>query len=158
MTWSFVDCCAKVFHKHVQTKDFPILSQVYSKNLFVLCNICSRHMHPCAYLLENVPPLGDSKLIVLARWQQIRAWIGKPVQADVILVGSWSHRFWWMWINLTSLEVIQQAYEFIPWSPTCLVDDMLDLTCHSWTVCHDDQSPLVVVNRVGFSQATLPTF
>jgi hypothetical protein len=29
--------------------------------------------------------------------------------------------FRWMWTNLTPLEVIQQTYEFIPRSPTCLV-------------------------------------
>ncbi len=136
----------------------PILGHVYFRNWFVLCNICSKHMHPCAYLLENVPPLRDYKPIVLARWQQIKAWIGKPVQVDVVSVGSWAHWFWWMWTNLASLEVIQQAYEFIPRSPTCLVGDILDLTCHSWMAHHDDRPPLVVVNRVGFSWTTLPTF
>jgi hypothetical protein len=29
-------------------------------------------MHPCAYLLENVPPWGEFRLIILARWQQLR--------------------------------------------------------------------------------------
>jgi hypothetical protein len=54
----------------------------------MLCNICSKHMHPCAYLLENVPPLRDSRPIVLAKWQQIKAWIGELVQVDVVLVSS----------------------------------------------------------------------
>jgi hypothetical protein len=43
-------------------------------------------MHPCAYLLENVPPLGDSRPIVLASWQHIRAWIDKLVQVNVALI------------------------------------------------------------------------
>ncbi len=124
----------------------------------MLCNICNKHMHPCAYLLENVPPLRDSRPIVLARWRQIKAWVGKPVQVDVVSIGSWAHWFWWMCTNLASLEVIQQAYEFIPRSPTCLVGDILDLTCHLWMAHHDDWPPLVVVNRVGFSWATLLTF
>jgi hypothetical protein len=40
-------------------------------------------MHPCAYLLENVPPLGDSWPIVLAGWQHTKAWIGKLVYMNV---------------------------------------------------------------------------
>jgi len=45
-------------------------------------------MHPCAYLLENVPTPGDFKPLVLAGWQQIRAWIDKPMYVDALLVGS----------------------------------------------------------------------
>jgi len=50
-------------------------------------------MHLCAYLLENVSTWGDSKPIILAKWQQIKAWINKPVQVDAILVGSQAHWF-----------------------------------------------------------------
>jgi hypothetical protein len=64
-----------------------------------------------------------------------------------------------MWNNHTPLKVIQWAYEFIPRSPTCLVDDILDPRCHSCVVCHDDWPPLAVVNRVGLPWiALLPTF
>jgi hypothetical protein len=73
----------------------------------VLCNICNRHMHPCAYLLENVPPLGDFKPTILARWQHIKTWIGELVQVDVALVGSQTHWFQWMWTNLAPPKVIQ---------------------------------------------------
>jgi len=46
-------------------------------------------MHPCAYLLENVPPLGDYRpLIILAKWQQVKAWIKELVQMDVVSIGS----------------------------------------------------------------------
>ncbi len=68
---------------------------------------------------------------------------------DVVVIGSRAHRFQWMWINLAPLKVIQQAYELIPRSPTCLVDDILDLGRYSCMVRYDDRPPLVVVNRVG---------
>ncbi len=38
------------------------------------------------------------------------------------------------------------------------MDDILNLEHHSCIVCHDDQPPLVMVNRVGLPQTTLPTF
>jgi hypothetical protein len=50
-------------------------------------------MHPYAYLLENVPPLGDSKPIILVGWQHIRAWISELMQVDLVLVGSRAHWF-----------------------------------------------------------------
>jgi hypothetical protein len=37
------------------------------------------------------------------------------------------------------------------------VDDILDVGCCSCAVCHDDQPPLVVVNRVGLPCVTLLT-
>jgi len=45
-------------------------------------------MHPCAYLLENVPPLGDFKPTILVGWQHVRAWISELMQVDVVSVGS----------------------------------------------------------------------
>jgi hypothetical protein len=84
-------------------------------------------MHSCAYVLENVPPLGDSRPFELAAWQQIRAWIREPVQVDVVVVNSCAHHFRWIWTNLASLEMLQSAYQPIPRSPTCVMDDILDL-------------------------------
>ncbi len=37
----------------------------------VVQHLQQSHMHPCAYLLQNVPPLRDIKPIVLTKWQQI---------------------------------------------------------------------------------------
>jgi hypothetical protein len=71
------------------------------------------------------------------------------VQVDVISIGLQTHWLQQMWINLSPPEVIQQTYELIPRSPTCLVDDILDLGCHSCAFHHDDQPPLTMVNRVG---------
>jgi hypothetical protein len=36
-------------------------------------------VHSCAYVLENVPPLGDFWSVILAAWQQIKAWIREPM-------------------------------------------------------------------------------
>jgi hypothetical protein len=43
-------------------------------------------------------------------------------------------------------------------SLTCLVDEILDPGYNSCVVHHDDQPPLVAVNKVGLRQATLQTF
>ncbi len=53
-----------------------------------------------------------------------------------------------MWTNLTPLEIIQNAYQLILGSPTCLVDDILDLGHHLCVVHDDYQPPFIVVNRI----------
>jgi hypothetical protein len=116
-------------------------------------------IHPYAYLLDNVLSLEDFLLTILVGWQQIRAWINELVWMDVRAFGSYACRFLWMWINLTSLEMIQQTYWFIFRSPTCLVNDMQHSSRHFRGTCHDDQPPLMVVNMVGLpSRITLLTF
>ncbi len=62
-----------------------------------------------------------------------------------------------MWLNLTPPKVIQQAYELIPRSPTCLVDDLLDQGRRSCAVHHDDQPSLAMVNMVGLPIIALLT-
>ncbi len=54
--------------------------------------------------------------------------------------------------------MIQQTYQFIPRLVAHLVDDILDLKKHSCVVHHHDWSPLIVINKVGLSQATLLMF
>jgi hypothetical protein len=49
----------------------------------VVQHLHKSHMHPCAHLLENAPPLEDYKTNVLVGRQQIKVWIGEPVQVDV---------------------------------------------------------------------------
>jgi hypothetical protein len=63
-----------------------------------------------------------------------------------------------MWINLAPLKVIQNAYRFVPRSPTYLVHDILDPSHYSCVVHHDDISLLLVVNKVGLPWATLLSF
>ncbi len=41
---------------------------------------------PFIYLLENVHPLGDSRLQVLMAWDQVHGWLGQPILVDVALV------------------------------------------------------------------------
>jgi hypothetical protein len=77
---------------------------------------------------------------------------------DVASVGSCSHQFQWMWTNLAAPRVLQCAYQFIPRSPTCLVDDILDLRNHSCVVHHDDQPPLAMLNKVGLHEQPFPFF
>jgi hypothetical protein len=107
--------------------------------------------------VKNVPPLGNYQLAVLAAWQQIRAWIKELVQVDAVTIGSHAHCFKLPWINLVLLEILQSAYQLIPRSPTCLVDDILDLGWHFSVIQHDERPPLAMVNKVGLLWATLPT-
>jgi hypothetical protein len=74
----------------------------------MLCNICNSHMHLCAYLLENVPPLQDSKPMHIwgnRPWgststpQLCKAFFKEPIG-----------RFWGkLWISITS-------HQFLAWS------------------------------------------
>jgi len=99
--------------------------------------------------VKNVPPLGNYQLAVLAAWQQIRAWIKELVQVDAVTIGSHAHCFKLPWINLVLLEILQSAYQLIPRSPTCLVDDILDLGWYFSVIQHDERPPLAMVNKVG---------
>ncbi len=67
-------------------------------------------LHSYAYVLENVPPLEDSQLVVLVAWQQIKPWIKEPMQLDATTTGSCAHYFQWLWTNLAPLEIFQSAY------------------------------------------------
>ncbi len=77
---------------------------------------------------------------------------------DGTIINSCADRFWWLWTNVASLKILQNAYWFILKSPTWLEDDSLDRKQHSFIVQHDDQPPLVMVNKVGLPWASLPTF
>jgi site-specific DNA-cytosine methylase len=71
-------------------------SGLFWKFIRVVQHLHQSHMHPCAYLLENIPPLEDYKSTILVGWQQIRVWIGEPVQVIVASIGSQAHWFQWM--------------------------------------------------------------
>jgi hypothetical protein len=51
---------------------------------------------PMCIFVGECPTMGDFQPIVLVNWQQIKAWIRKPMQVDVILVDSRAH--WFQWI------------------------------------------------------------
>jgi hypothetical protein len=67
------------FTSEYGSRTFDLRSCLFWELIRVVQHLQQSHMHPCAYLLENVPPLGDSRPIVLVGWQEIKAWISKPM-------------------------------------------------------------------------------
>jgi hypothetical protein len=61
-------------------------------------------MHPCAYLLKHVPPLGNFQLAMLIGWEQMCAWINVLMRVATAIFDSLAHQFQWMWIKLTPLN------------------------------------------------------
>jgi len=61
-------------------------------------------MHPCAYLLKNVPPLGNFQIAMLIGWQRMCAWINVLMQVATTILDSLAHQFQWMWIKITPLR------------------------------------------------------
>lgn len=47
--------------------------------------------HPLAYILENVPLLGDTQIQLMASVHEVQLWIGLVVLLDVATVGSRAH-------------------------------------------------------------------
>jgi hypothetical protein len=85
--------------------------------IWVLQYLQTIQLHSCAYVLKNVPPLGDSRLAILVTWQQIRAWIEELMYVDAIAIDSCAHYFQWVWIILVLLYVLHNAYCFIQGHP-----------------------------------------
>jgi hypothetical protein len=67
-------------------------------------------VHSPAYILENVPLLGDAWSKVVASMHQVQQWLGPAVLLDAASVGSRAHcpRLWWT--NLMPFEVLKMAY------------------------------------------------
>jgi hypothetical protein len=93
----------------------------------VLRHSQTHQVHAPAYILENVPLLGDIRSHVMASVHEIRSWIGPAVLLDAARVGSRAHhpRLWWT--NLLPREVLKQAYETVPRSFHLIVDSILDI-------------------------------
>ncbi len=102
-----------------------------------------------AYILENVPLLGDTRSHVMANVHQIRSWIGPTVLLDAVRVGLHAHRPRLRWTNLLLREVLRRAYEIVPRSSHLIVDNILDIGRCFQVVKVVDRSPMAVVNRVG---------
>ncbi len=47
---------------------FDPKSSLFWELIHVVQHLQQSHMHLCAYLLENVPPSGDSRPILLVGW------------------------------------------------------------------------------------------
>jgi hypothetical protein len=84
-----------------------------------------------AYILENVPLLGDTRSHVMANVHEIRSWIGRTVLLDAAKVGSHAHRPRLWWTNLLPREVLKRAYETMPQFSHLIVDSILDIGRHS---------------------------
>ncbi len=124
----------------------------------MLRHLQTHQAHVPAYILENVPLLGDTRSHVMASVHQIRSWIGPTVLLDATRVGSCVHRPRLWWTNLLPREVLRRAYETIPQSSHLIVDSILDIGRYSQVVKVVDRSPMAVVNQVGQPRMALPTF
>ncbi|PTQ34011.1 hypothetical protein MARPO_0084s0073, partial [Marchantia polymorpha] len=111
-----------------------------------------------AYILENVPLLGDTRAQLMASVHQVRAWIGSAVLLDAARVGSRAHRARLWWTNLVPREILRHAYDSVYRDPTLTVDRILDVSRYSQVVRVADRSPMALVNRVGQPRMALPTF
>ncbi len=89
-------------------------SHMFWEMLRVLCHLQTHHAHAPAYILENVPLLGDTKPHVMASVHEIRSWIGPTVLLDAARVGLRAHFPQLWWTNLLPKEVLRRAYETIP--------------------------------------------
>ncbi len=110
-----------------------------------------------AYIVENVPLLGDIRSHVMANVDKIWSWIGPMVLLDAARVGLRVHRPR-LWTNLLPREVLRHAYEIVLQSSHLIVDSILDIGRHSEVVRVADRSPMAVVNRVEQPRMALPTY
>jgi hypothetical protein len=83
-------------------------------------------------------------------WHQVHVWLGKPILVDTTLVGSQAHWIQWMWTNITPLNLLQWAYDLVPWPKGLTMDAILDSKRMSHVVQLDDCTPLAIVNKVGW--------
>jgi site-specific DNA-cytosine methylase len=67
-------------------------SRMFWEMLRVLRHLQTHQAHVSAYILKNVPLLGDIRSHVMASVHQIRSWIGPTVLLDAARVGSRAHR------------------------------------------------------------------
>jgi hypothetical protein len=99
-------------------------SRMFWEMLRVLRHLQTHQACVPAYILENVPLLGDTRSHVMASVHEIRSWIGPTVLLDTARVGSRAHcpRLWWM--NLVPREVLRRAYETMSRSSHLIVDSI----------------------------------
>jgi hypothetical protein len=81
--------------------------------LRVLCHLQTHQARAPAYILKNVPLLGDTRFHVMVNVHEIWSWIGPAVLLDVARVGSHAHRPRLWWTNFLLKEGLRRAYEAI---------------------------------------------
>jgi hypothetical protein len=89
-------------------------SRIFWEMLQVLRHLQTHQARVLAYILENVPLLGDTRFHVMVNIHQIRSWIGPTVLLDAVKFGSRAHRPRLWWTNLLPKEVLRRAYEIVP--------------------------------------------
>ena len=132
--------------------------QLFWEMVRVLRHMQLHQTNPLAYILKNVPLLGDSRAHIMENAQQIRAVLGTVVMLDVAAVGSRAHcpRLWWT--NLAPQEWLKRAYNLVQQPSHFTVDDILDSRRQSQRVRHNDKPPFkAFVNRIGQPRVALPT-
>ncbi|BBN19983.1 hypothetical protein Mp_8g15430 [Marchantia polymorpha subsp. ruderalis] len=67
-------------------------SRMFWEMMRVLRHLQVQQTRSPAYILENVPLLGDTRAQLMASVHQVRAWIGSAVLLDAAQVGSRAHR------------------------------------------------------------------
>ncbi|CAM6084254.1 unnamed protein product [Calypogeia fissa] len=113
--------------------------------------------HPPAYILKNVPVLGDTRAQVLARVRQVRFWLGPALLLDAASVGSRAHRPRLWWTNLLPREVLRRAFDAVQRPSELTVDSILDGGRQCQVVRAADRSPMARVNIVGQLRSALST-
>ncbi|BBN14385.1 hypothetical protein Mp_6g11220 [Marchantia polymorpha subsp. ruderalis] len=132
-------------------------SRMFWEMLRVLRHLQEQQTRSPAYILENVPLLGDTRAQLMASVHEVRAWIGSAVLLDAARVGSRAHRARLWWINLVPREILRHAYDSVHRDPTLTVDKILDVSRYSQVVRVADRSPMALVNHVGQPRMALPT-
>jgi hypothetical protein len=132
-------------------------STMFLKMIQVICHLQDNQVHSPAYILKNVPLLGDARSRVVASMHQVQQWLGPAVLLDMASVGSRAHRPRLWWTNLMPPGVLKVAYSQVIRPEGLIMDDILDASRRSQVVECNDLPPLGVVNKVGSPWAALPT-
>ncbi|CAM6104818.1 unnamed protein product [Calypogeia fissa] len=101
-------------------------SGMFYEMLRVLRYLQEFQARPPAYILENVPVLGDTRAQVLASVRQVRVWLGPALLLDAASVGSRAHRPRLWWTNLLPREVLRRAFDAVQRPSDLTVDSILD--------------------------------
>ena len=101
--------------------------------------------------------MGDTRAKVREDGAYIHHLLGPPTFVDAAALGSYAHRPRWIWTNLASATTLASALAQVRRPPRREVDGILDDHRISTEVSTDDEPPLAVVNRVGFTRRAFPT-
>jgi site-specific DNA-cytosine methylase len=124
--------------------------------IWVLRYLQTSQRRPPGYIVENVPVVSSSRSRTLASIHKIHTILGVPVLIDAAAVGSRAHRPHLWWTNMAPAKLLQSAVGRIQ-QLDAYVSNILDPDRVPRRIYHDDQAPLVVVNRKGEPRRAFPT-